>query len=123
MKLIAPILIMIVMASFTVCEMQTVPNCRATVQTKTEASLTSAEKDNIREAVFRYQFEHNASGQQQNAKVYFLSLDKGADPNKAFMLRFRDHNPPVKKRSQATGKFEVIDKETGSEVSSSAPPI
>lgn len=32
-------------------------------QTKTSKNLMSADRDNIREAVFRYQFLHNASGQ------------------------------------------------------------
>jgi hypothetical protein len=75
--------------------------------------LTAAEQDDIREAVFRYQFEHNASGQKQNAKVYFLSLGKDKEPGDAFIARFKDHKPPVKKLSQAQKTFEVIDKETG----------
>jgi len=76
-------------------------------------NLTAAQQDDIREAVFRYQFEHNASGQQQNAKVYFLSFGKDKEPGDAFIARFKDHKPPVKKRSQSKGQFEVIDKETG----------
>ena len=80
---------------------------------QTRSTLTPADEDDIREAVFRYQFKHNASGQQQNAKAYFLSLGKDKDPSDLFMVRFKDHKPPVKKRSQATGKFEVIDKKTG----------
>ena len=75
--------------------------------------LTNAEQDEIREAVFRYQFEHNASGQQQTAKVYFLSFGKDQEPSDEFIARFKDHKPPVKKRSQSKGQFEVIDKETG----------
>jgi hypothetical protein len=82
-------------------------------QAGTDLTLTPADEDDIREAVFRYEFAHNASGQQQTAKVYFLSLGKDTDPGDAFMSRFKDHKPPVKKRSQATGQFEVIDKETG----------
>jgi hypothetical protein len=78
-----------------------------------QRTLTPADEDDIREAVFRYQFKHNASGQQQNTKVYFLSVGKNKDPSDAFMARFRNHKPPVKKRSDATGKFEVIDKKTG----------
>jgi hypothetical protein len=78
--------------------------------------LTQADEDAIREAVFRYQFEHDASGRQQKANVYFLSIgtDKDPqDPSDAFMARFVKHQPPVKKGSQATGQFQVIDKETG----------
>jgi hypothetical protein len=107
----ALLLISLLIASVAPGETQTVPNSWATAQTET--TLTPADEDNIREAVFRYQFEHNASGQQQNAKVYYLSLVKDSDPKDEFMLRFKGHKPPVKKRSQATGQFEVIDKETG----------
>lgn len=69
-------------------------------------SLTAAELDDIREAVFRYQFEHNASGQQELAKSYFLSVEDGKDPEDEFMKRFTDHLPSVKKFSQAKGEFK-----------------
>ena len=75
--------------------------------------LTAAEQDDIREAVFRYQFQHNASGQQQSANAYFLSFGKDKEPDDVFIARFKDHKPPVKKRSQSKGQFEVIDKDTG----------
>jgi hypothetical protein len=83
-------------------------------QQQTKPKLTEADEDAIREAVFRYQFEHNASGQQQKASAYFLSIGKDyKDPDDAFMARFVKHQPPVKKASQATGQLGVIDKETG----------
>ena len=72
--------------------------------------LTAADMDNIREAVFRHQFQHNASGQQQLAHAYFLSVEDG-DPDDKFMERFKDHQPTVKKNSQAKGEFK---KEGGS---------
>ena len=53
----------------------------------------------ICEATFRYQFEHNASGAQQNAAAYFLSIG-GKDLPKALLDRFRGHSPPVKQGSQ-----------------------
>lgn len=74
----------------------------------------------ICEAVFRYQFEHNASGAQQNAKVYFLEVFN-KDPSPEFLARFKDNTPPVKKGSEfAIGeglKFQVesierVDKNT-----------
>ncbi|HEX8139676.1 MAG TPA: hypothetical protein VF544_19100 [Pyrinomonadaceae bacterium] len=68
----------------------------AKAQAKSASDLTAEEIDDIREAVFRYQFEHNASAQQRKAKVYFLSLGKGKAPSDLFMLRFKDHKPPVK---------------------------
>lgn len=78
----------------------------------------SIQEDDIRESVFRYQFQHNASGQQQNAKVYFLSLgsiEEPEDPSDEFMKRFQGHQPPVKKVSQSiVSVFEgVKDKDTG----------
>jgi hypothetical protein len=58
------------------------------------------EEDDIREAVFRYQFDHNASGLQKSAKGYFLAIgEKGADPSDEFMKRFAHHKPPVHKAS------------------------
>lgn len=57
-------------------------------------SETSEELD-ICEAVFRHVFEHNASGQQQNANAYFLKIF-GKDPTEAFLARFQEHRPPVK---------------------------
>src|SRR5689334_13010252 len=72
------------------------------------------DEDDIREAVFRYLFEHNASGQQKKAGVYCLSLGEDADPSDEFMRRFAGHKPPVRKLSQCTvGPYHgVIDKRT-----------
>ncbi len=58
----------------------------------------------ICEAVFRYQFKHNASGAKQNAKAYFLEILR-KDPSPEFLARFKDNAPPVKKGSEfAIGK-------------------
>jgi hypothetical protein len=70
----------------------------------------------IREAVFRWQFDHNASGQQKKAQVYFLEIgQKGGDPSDEFMKRFVDHKPPVRKVSacSADAGKGVLDKTTG----------
>jgi len=75
-----------------------------------------AQEDDVMEAVFRWQFDHNASGAQKNAAAYFLRVGKeGKDPSDAFMKRFEGHKPPVKKASQSrTDKISgVVDKETG----------
>jgi hypothetical protein len=72
--------------------------------------------DDIREAVFRWQFDHNASGQQKKAKVYFLRLQgKEGDPTDEFMKRFAGHSPPVRKASacESDAKKGVRDKTTG----------
>lgn len=61
----------------------------------------SEQEDDIREAVFRYQFDHNASGQQKRAQFYYLAVGKKqADPTDEFMKRFADHHPPVRKVSE-----------------------
>lgn len=64
-----------------------------------DKSITERQALDIAEATFRYQFEHNASGQQQKAPAYFLSLF-GKDPAEAFLKRFEGHKPPVKKGSE-----------------------
>ena len=51
------------------------------------------------EAFFRYKFENNYSGAQQNADAYFLRIEK-KDPSPKFLGRFKKHSPPVKKGSE-----------------------
>lgn len=78
-----------------------------------------AQNDNIREAVFRYQFDHARPSQKESAKVYFMAVaeadeadgdgpeeflplplgDKRHDPSDALMSRFKEHMPPVRKNS------------------------
>ncbi|MBV10320.1 MAG: hypothetical protein CMN21_14010, partial [Rubinisphaera sp.] len=73
------------------------------------------QEDDVREAVFRWQFEHNASGQQKKAKAYYLQIGEKGDPSDAFMKRFAEHKSPVRKVSACTadsGKG-VLDKKTG----------
>ena len=74
----------------------------------------SAEEGDVREAVFRYQFEHNSSGQQKKAAVYCLSVGENTDPSDDFIRRFANHKPPVRKISQCdVGPFDgVVDKLT-----------
>jgi hypothetical protein len=67
--------------------------------------------------VFRYQFQHNASGQRQTAGVYCLSLgglEASQNPSDELMSRFQSHEPPVKKVSQCTRSpvYGVQDKQT-----------
>ncbi len=49
----------------------------------------------ICEALFRYQFINNASGAQQKADAYFLSIYE-ADPPRDLIARFENNVPPVK---------------------------
>ncbi len=75
-------------------------------------------QDDIREAFFRYQFEHNYSGIRQSAAFYALAsaqltwlpnsppspahpwLQKSTDLPDEFMKRFEQNNPPVTKYSE-----------------------
>ena len=61
-------------------------------------TVSDAQALEIAEATFRYQFLHNASGRQQEAAAYFLSLF-GQDPDDAFLKRFEGHKPPIQKGS------------------------
>jgi hypothetical protein len=54
---------------------------------------------NICEALYRHQFMNNASGEQQNAPAYFLSIYE-TDPPHDLMLRFEKNMPPVKPGSE-----------------------
>lgn len=61
-----------------------------------------SQEDDIREAVFRYLFDHNLSGQQSRAHAYCLAImvgDKKIDPSDRFMERFAHNKPPVRKAS------------------------
>ena len=61
--------------------------------------VDAAGVDDIREAVFRHLFEHNASGQQKAARVFCLQLEGKRDPSPELLRRFEGHEPPVKKAS------------------------
>lgn len=47
------------------------------------------------ESLFRYQFTYNASGSQQKASAYYLSIDY-KDPPMELLTRFWEHSPPIK---------------------------
>jgi hypothetical protein len=80
-------------------------------------------QDSIRIAVFQYQFEHNASGQQQTAKVYFMSVMilndstgywEDGDPGRQILHYFDGNIPPVKPFSKCIySNGGLIDRETG----------
>jgi len=77
-----------------------------------------SQEDDIRESVFRWQFEHNASEQQENARVYFLEIGKKeGDPSDEFIKRFAGNKLPVRKRSECSVNMGrsvgVLDKKTG----------
>ncbi len=57
------------------------------------------QRDPILESVFRYQFEHNASGRKTTAAAYCLAVvgEDGSEgaPSAELLGRFAVHNPPV----------------------------
>ena len=76
-----------------------------------------AYEDDIREAVFRYQFSHNESGQQQTAAVYFIGLYSAGDslhpgyytdPSENLLVRFLGTAPPVKRVSECTQSVDGV---------------
>lgn len=90
-------------------------------QPTTTAPLTEAKRAetlSIREATFRYQFQKNASGQQQKASAYFLTFSDGDEndyPDASFLKRFADVTPPVRSGKDCDSSAEkgVVDKVTG----------
>lgn len=88
--------------------------CGCTSKPTTAQPLS--EEDQIREAVFRYQFEFNASGQGQSANAYYLRLEDDQDPTLRLLQRFDGHQPPVKPASRSTleaGTALVVDSQSG----------
>jgi hypothetical protein len=77
----------------------------------------TSQEDDIREAVFRHQFDHNASGQKKSAHAYCLSVlmgNKDSDPSDQFIKRFAHHKPPIRKASACHwDSIEVVENRTG----------
>lgn len=61
--------------------------------------ISRKEDLHVAEATFRYMFEHNPSGQKQNAPAYFISLFRN-DPTPTFLQRFAGQKPPVRYGSE-----------------------
>ena len=64
----------------------------------------TAAEDDIAEAVFRYQFEHNASAIQKKAEKYCLSLPGEAMPSAELLKRFEGSKTPVLAANQCERK-------------------
>jgi hypothetical protein len=62
-----------------------------------------SDDDQIREAVARYQI----ASWDLKAEIYFLSID-AKDPSDAFMKRFADTNPPVKRKSVSKRTKDLV---------------
>jgi hypothetical protein len=88
--------------------------CSCSSDSKADSQLS--EEDQIREAVFRYQFEFNASGLGKAANAYYLSIEDNVDPSPQLLSQFEGHLPRVKPVSASeleAGTAQVIDRESG----------
>jgi hypothetical protein len=74
----------------------------------------ASDEDDIREAVFRYQFTNNRAGANPFANIFYLSVEDGRDPTDEFMARFQNPAHRVKKVSQCTASVSdgVKDRKT-----------
>jgi hypothetical protein len=84
-----------------------------------DPALQSSFQDDIREAVFRYQFEHGWPLEFPPV-AYFLAIEgrsraSDRDPDDAFMSRFDGHQPPTLKASLVTDRVieGVTHRDTG----------
>ena len=79
----------------------------------------SVQADDVREAVFRYLFDHNGCNCPGIVEVLFLSLGTSVgtdrDPTAEFMRRFEGDEPPVRKVSESVWDVAegVSDRQTG----------
>lgn len=59
-----------------------------------KAAWRESQLDDIREAVFRYQFDHR--GVSGRVDIYYVAFERFEDPGDAFLQRFARHDPPVR---------------------------
>lgn len=121
------ILILLIIVALTACanrEQNTLPPPAPTAIPQSANANRASTEDDIREAVFRYQFTHNGSALRQKAEVYFLSFgEQDQEPDEEFLKRFARHEPPVKPASHAKALrgrkgtpapfSNIVDKQTG----------
>jgi hypothetical protein len=69
-----------------------------------DARWRGAQTEAISEAIFRAELQ---SKDNARTSAFFLSI-KGKDPSAALMQRFREHQPPVRKRSEAGGNRDLV---------------
>jgi hypothetical protein len=60
-----------------------------------EPGLDESERLNVLEAVFRHQFDHNASASRRNVDYFFLGLGRNEDPPADLLARFTGETPQV----------------------------
>ncbi|MFO0726111.1 MAG: hypothetical protein U1E65_20175 [Myxococcota bacterium] len=67
----------------------------ASAPTPAPPPVEEAPGDDVREAVFRYLFAHNASEMGDKAEVYCLEIEDKKDPSAGFLTRFSQNTPPA----------------------------
>src|SRR3954464_5139139 len=67
----------------------------------TQPTTRAADRLDVIEAVFRHQFDKNASAGRRNVAYFFLSLDGDTDPPPELLARFKDEKPTVLPASMA----------------------
>jgi hypothetical protein len=70
-------------------------SCASSAGPAPSSAAQAAAEGDIAEAVFRYQFRHNASSLQERADRYCLSLPGERSPDAAFLQRFDGNTPQV----------------------------
>jgi hypothetical protein len=98
----ATALVLSLLAMASACAQNSAPS-DPSEQSSAAISHTDAEPD-IYEAVFRYQFDHNASAIQGRAAKYCLSLPEEKMPSATFLQRFAGNHPPVAAADQCERK-------------------
>lgn len=88
--------------------LSTTTGCAANAAPPAESNAASPSRtaavEDIAEAVFRYQFDHNASAIQKSAETYCLSLPGETMPSAEFLRRFQGNHPPVAAANQCERK-------------------
>lgn len=79
-------------------------NSKISEEKTAAAPSHAAAEPEIFEAVFRYQFDHNASGIQKKAEKFCLELPGERSPDAAFLQRFEGNQPPVLSAEQCDRK-------------------
>jgi hypothetical protein len=98
------VLLLFLTVSWAACAQNSGPSAKDS-QGSSPSSLdrTAAEYD-VAEAVFRYQFDHNASALQKKAEKYCLSLAGERMPSAEFLKRFEGEKKPVVAADQCERK-------------------
>ena len=100
MRSAVSVLVLAVLLATTGCAAGSAPP----VNDPASSPARAAAEADIAEAVFRYQFDHNASRIQKRAEKYCLSLPGERMPDAEFLKRFEGNHPPAAAADQCERK-------------------